>query len=154
MAILTKTGHDKLMRKLLETGGLTPDMEKDIERLRGDFDEREGMLKRYGETYDGEDKDEYEWTPNDEYRLEERDANEKDATESSMEDTDEVFTPREEEKDWRQEYESLKKRYLDRFMGTKGVEEKDDEIMRDTESDVKRDGTEQTFEDLFERREG
>lgn len=61
MAILTKTGMDKILRRIMETGGLTEDMERDIDRLRSDFDEREGMLRRYGETYDGEDMDEYEW---------------------------------------------------------------------------------------------
>ena len=55
MAILTKTGMDKILRRIMETGGLTEDMERDIDRLRSDFDEREGMLRRYGETYDGED---------------------------------------------------------------------------------------------------
>lgn len=41
MAILTKRGMDKILRRIMETGGLTEDMEKDIDRLRSDFDERE-----------------------------------------------------------------------------------------------------------------
>lgn len=149
MAILTKAGFNKLMSRIFETGGLSEAMEKDIERLKVDFDEREGMLRRYGEVYDGEDRDEYDWTPNDEYRLEERDS----GTEGSMEDTDEVFTPREEEKDWKQEYENLSRRYINRFMGG-DVARIDEEIKNDTEEDVIRDGEKQTFEELFERREG
>ena len=41
MAILTKRGMDKILRRIMETGGLTEDMEKDIDRLSSDFDERE-----------------------------------------------------------------------------------------------------------------
>ncbi|WP_460601800.1 hypothetical protein, partial [Escherichia coli] len=66
-------------------------MEKDIQRLRDEFDEREGVLKRYGETYEGEDQDEYDW----EESRRVRDDNDDDV---------EVFTSREEEKlsnDWR-----------------------------------------------------
>ena len=72
MAILTKTGMNKILRRIMETGGLTPDMEEDIQRLRDDFDERESILKKYGETYDGEEADEYEYTP----KEEEKDAEE------------------------------------------------------------------------------
>ena len=57
MAILTRSGMEKILRRIMESGGMTEDMEQDIERLKDDFDEREGILKRYGETYDGEDRD-------------------------------------------------------------------------------------------------
>lgn len=50
---------EKILRRIMESGGMTEDMERDVERLKDDFDEREGILKRYGETYDGEDQDEY-----------------------------------------------------------------------------------------------
>ena len=73
MAILTKTGIDKILRRIMETGSLTEDMERDIDRIRSDFDEREGMLRRYGETYDGEDKDEYEWRGRDDESREDSD---------------------------------------------------------------------------------
>lgn len=135
MAILTKTGMNKILRRIMETGGMTPDMEEDIQRLRDDFDEREGILKKYGETYDGEDTDEYEYTGR---------------------DTSEIYTPKEEEKDakeWRTKYEEMKARYLDRFFG--GVENKDfKETMEETQKDVERDGEPQTFDELLERVEG
>lgn len=129
MAILTKTGMNKILRRIMETGGMTPDMEEDIQRLRDDFDEREGILKKYGETYDGEDMDEYEYTGR---------------------DTSEIYTPKEEEKDakeWRTKYEEMKARYLDRFFG--GVE-----TMEETREDVERNGEPQTFDELLGRVEG
>lgn len=135
MAILTKTGMNKILRRIMETGGMTPDMEEDIQRLRDDFDERDGILKKYGETYDGEDMDEYEYTGR---------------------DTSEIYTPKEEEKDakeWRTKYEEMKARYLDRFFG--GVENKDfKETMEETREDVERNGEPQTFDELLGRVEG
>lgn len=133
MAILTKTGMDKILRRIMETGGLTEDMERDIDRLRSDFDEREGMLRRYGETYDGEDLDEYEWRGRDD---------------ESREDSDR------DDEDWRGRYEEMRQRYLDRFFGGRDEGEEYREIMRETEEDVRRDGEPQTFDELLERTEG
>lgn len=136
MAILTKTGMNKILRRIMETGSLTPDMEEDIQRLRDDFDEREGILKKYGETYDGEDMDEYEYTGR---------------------DTDEIYTPKEEEKDaidWRTKYEEMKARYLDRFFGGVDNDKNFEETMDETREDVERDGEPQTFDELLERVEG
>lgn len=146
MAILTKTGMDKILRRIMETGGLTEDMERDIDRLRSDFDEREGMLRRYGETYDGEDMDEYEWRGRDD-----------ESREDSGRDDREIYTPREEAKDyedWRGRYEEMRQRYLDRFFGGRDEGEEYQEIMSETEEDVRRDGKPQTFDELLERTEG
>lgn len=134
MAILTKTGMDKILRIIMETGGLTEDMERNIDRLRSDFDEREGILRRYGETYDGEDMDEYEWRGRDD---------------ESREDSD-----RDDNEDWRGRYEEMRQRYLDRFFGGRDEGEEYREIMRETEEDVSRDGEPQTFDELLERTEG
>ena len=136
MAILTKTGMNKILRRIMETGGLTPNMEEDIQRLRDDFDERESILKKYGETYDGEGIDEYEYTGR---------------------DTDEIYTPKEEEKDakeWRTKYEEMKARYLDRFFGGVNNDKKFEETMNETRENVERDGEPQTFDELLERVEG
>lgn len=136
MAILTKTGMNKILRRIMETGGLTPEMEEDIQRLRDDFDEREGILRKYGETYDGEDVDEYDYTGR---------------------DTDEIYTPKEEEKDakeWRAKYEEMKARYLDRFFGGVDNNKNFEETMNETREDVERDGEPQTFDELLERVEG
>lgn len=138
MAILSRRGMDKILRRIMETGGLTDDMEKDIQRLKDDFDEREGILKRYGEVYDGEDRDEYEY---------------------SGRDSESVYTPREEDKieeDWRGRYEEMKRRYIDRFFGGRDLKDTEEykEIMKETEEDVRRDGEKQTFDELLERTEG
>lgn len=130
MAILTKTGMNKILRRIMETGGLTPDMEEDIQRLRDDFDERESILKKYGETYDGEDADEYEYTGR---------------------DTEDIYTPKEE---WRTKYEEMKARYLDRFFGVVDIDKNFEEILNETREDVERDGEPQTFDELLERVEG
>ena len=146
MAILTKTCMDKILRRIMETGSLTEDMERDIDRIRSDFDEREGMLRRYGETYDGEDMDEYEWRGRDDESREDSDRDDKD-----------IYTPREEAKDyedWRGRYEEMRQRYLDRFFGGRDEGEEYREIMRETEEDVSRDGEPQTFDELLERTEG
>lgn len=146
MAILTKTGMDKILRRIMETGSLTEDMERDIDRIRSDFDEREGMLRRYGETYDGEDMDEYEWRGRDDESREDSDRDDKD-----------IYIPREEAKDyedWRGRYEEMRQRYLDRFFGGRDEGEEYREIMRETEEDVRRDGEPQTFDELLERTEG
>lgn len=133
MAILTKTGMNKILRRIMETGGLTPDMEEDIQRLRDDFDEREGILKKYGKTYDGKDIDEYEYTGR---------------------DMDEIYTSKEEEKDakeWRTKYEEMKARYLDRFFGGVDNDKNFEETMNETREDVERDGEPQTFDELLKR---
>lgn len=136
MAILTRSGITKILRRIMESGGMTDDMEEDVRRLQDDFDEREGILRKYGETYDGEDRDEYEFS-------------ERDGTS--------IYTPREEDKladDWRIKYEEMKKRYLDRFFGTDEIEDEYFETMRKTREDVKRDGEPQSFDELLERAEG
>lgn len=133
MAILTRSGMEKILRRIMESGGMTEDMERDVERLKDDFDEREGILKRYGETYDGEDSDEYDYSERDDIN---------------------VYTPKEEEKDWKQEYDNLKERYMNRFFGTSDVKDEFDDTMEDTKEDVKRDGTVQSFDELLERTEG
>lgn len=133
MAILTRSGMEKILRRIMESAGMSEDMEQDIERLKDDFDEREGILKRYGETYEGEDRDEYDYSERDDINI---------------------YTPKEEEKDWKQEYDNLKERYMNRFFGTSDIKEEFDDTMEDTKEDVKRDGTLQSFDELLERVEG
>lgn len=130
MALLTKRGIDKILDRIWETGGMTPDMEEDIKRLRDEYDERKGILDKYGEEYDGEE---------DEYEFKERERTEYDDTEEKM---------------WRDRYEEMKRRYKERFFGTDKMETDYKGIIDDTEEDVKRDGRPQTFEELLERVEG
>lgn len=124
MAILTKTGINKIYRRIMETGGMTEEMERDIERLQADYDEREGILRKYGEVYDGEDKDEYDFT-----------------AKSVLENGDE----------YKVKYDEMRQKYLDRFFG--GLDPKVEEIKEQHVEDVKEDGEEKEIEDLFKMKE-
>lgn len=122
MAILSRKGFEVLMQRIWETGGLTPDMEKDIRRLKDDFDEREGILKRYGESYEGEDE---------EYEYKERET--KARTDESNDTTD-----------WEAKYNEMKDRYVKRFFGNKETPDKDDTIIEEkSETETK------TIEDIL-----
>lgn len=125
MALLTKSGFKSLLTRLWDSGGLTEDMETDLKRLQDDFDEREGMLRKFGEVYDGEDKDEYEYT----------------AKEASGED-------------WEAKYNDMKNRYVSRFFNgeeTRADGDADDfkTVLDAQEEDVQRDGSPQSFDDLL-----
>lgn len=129
MALLTKRGLENLLKRIMETGGLTENMEEDVQRLRDDFDEREGILNRYGESYDNEDEElnEYEWKDRDE---------------------DTVFTPDEEKYVSRSEYDELKRKYIDRFFSYNASdwEQDNEEALEEDEKALKA----KTIEDLFE----
>lgn len=131
MTLLTRKGANAILRKIYETGGLKPDMEEDIKRLQDDFDEREGILRRYGDVYDGEDQEEYEYKG--------RDVSELDVDEAAQ---------------WRSKYEDMRGRYLDRFFGGGDVKDEVEDILEDQEEDVKKDGRPQTFEELLLASEG
>lgn len=123
----TRRAYEELLSRLMASGELTPDMEEDFRRLKDELDEREGMLARYGETYDGENK-EYDWKPREE---------------------EVVDTPKENTIDWKARYDELKQRYIDRFMGR--VKE---ENLRDLREDLTRgedEGRKEevVYEDLF-----
>lgn len=49
---MTREEYMQLLEKISETGGFTENMLDDLQRLRDDFDEREGELQRYKETAD------------------------------------------------------------------------------------------------------
>lgn len=126
----TRTGFEKILRRIMDSSELTEDMEKDIQDLRDDFDKREGELRRYGEVYDGEDKDDFDYSGVDLEAIE----------------------PTEGERAWRDKYNELKTKYIDRFFG--GTEEQVEDIMNGMEKETERDGKPQTFEELLERVEG
>lgn len=58
--MLTNKGYSALIQRIIDTGGFTHEMEEDIRKLEGELNERDGLLSRYGETYDGE-KNEWEF---------------------------------------------------------------------------------------------
>lgn len=121
--LMSRRGMYDLLRKIMETGGLTESMSDEFQKLKDDFDEREGMLRRYGEVYDGEDEEYYDYNPRD-------------------------------VEDWESRYNELRDEYQRRFWGPAEIREKIEEVKEETEEDVKRDGTDQTFDELLERVEG
>lgn len=58
--MLTPKGVTALLSRIFETGGMTAAMEEDMQKLKSELDEREGILRTYGEDYP-QDADEYEW---------------------------------------------------------------------------------------------
>ena len=141
--LLTRTGFSNILKNIMETGGLISSMADTMKRLLDDFDEREGELRRYGEVYDGEDREDYDYTPS------KRDDEARERYDDYLEDASE-----QDKTDWEKMYNDLKKDYLDRFFGTKELREKVEKIKEDTEEDVKRDGEYQTFDDLLKNVEG
>lgn len=148
----TRLAYEELLTRLMNSGELTPDMEVDFSRLKDELDEREGMLARYGETYDGENK-EYEWVA----REVETDGT-KDGSDDVVQDdkeNDVIDTPEENVIDWEAKYRDLKQRYIDRFMGR--IKEENLEDMRDDlEKGRDDDGegiNEVTYNDLFKEGE-
>lgn len=143
----TRVAYEELLTRLMNSGELTPDMEEDFRRLKDELDEREGMLTRYGETYDGENK-EYEWVA----REVETDGT-KDGSDDVVQDdkeNDVIDTSEENAIDWEAKYKDLKERYIDRFMGRIKEENLDD--MRNDLERGRDDGegvNEVTYNDLF-----
>lgn len=143
----TRVAYEELLTRLMNSGELTPDMEEDFRRLKDELDEREGMLTRYGETYDGENK-EYEWVA----REVETDGT-KDGSDDVVQDDNEndvIDTSEENAIDWEAKYKDLKERYIDRFMGRIKEENLDD--MRNDLERGRDDGegvNEVTYNDLF-----
>lgn len=87
MALFTRQGFDNVLKRIIETGGFSESMMDDIQKIRDDFDEREGIILRYGESYDGE---------NESYEFTER---------------------AKEPNEWESKYNELKTNYINRFFG-------------------------------------
>lgn len=130
MALLTKTGINKILRRIMESGEMTEEMENDISRIQSDFDERTGYLSGFGEVQEGEDIDEYDYT------------------------VTETAPPENDSEDWKTKYNDMRKKYMDRFFGNTQIDDETDKIVLEQEEDIKRDGEPQTFDELLERVEG
>jgi hypothetical protein len=130
MALLTKTGMNKILRRIMESGEMTEEMERDISRIQTDFDERTGYLSGFGEVQDGDDIDEYNFAVR------------------------ETAPPENGGEDWKEKYTDMRKKYMDRFFGNAQTETETEEIVLEQEEDIKRDGEPQTFDELLEKVEG
>ena len=145
----TRLAYEELLSRLMMGGELTPDMEEDFRRLKDELDEREGMLARYGETYDGENR-EYDWVAREVEVDGGKDGS--DAVVPEDNDTQKVVdTPRENVIDWEEKYRELKQRYVDKFWG-RIKEENLHDMKEDLEYGRDDDGKgvdEVTYNDLF-----
>lgn len=134
----TPEEYENLLKEIANSGGDTPAMMELLQKLRDDYDEREGMLKRYGEERDKKAPEGSE---------EEREKIRKESEEDDVEDKGkrriayEDYVPREE-------YETLRKKYIERFFTTP------DRAKRDQRENVMEDGKKRSFEQLFKDREG
>lgn len=122
--MLTRKGWRSIIERISERNNFDEETINDLESLKNDFEEKESVLRKYGNEYD-EDIDEYTFT------------------EKTVLDSTE---------DYKAKYEDIKKKYLDRFFGgeTKEVER----VEKNVEEDVKKDGEEKSFDELFKEMEG
>lgn len=136
---MTKDEHENLLKEIASTGGDTDNMLKLLQRLRDDFDEREGMLRRDGESTDKE-------RPS---KEKERERIREESREDNREDKGLRRAPLEDMVP-RRDYDELKRKYIERFFS--GA----DEAMEDQKEDVRKDDKVKniTFDDLFKEREG
>lgn len=129
MALLTKTAMQTLLRGILEQSDLDETVETSVQRLQDDFNEREEILGRYGGVYDGEDTEEYEYTAKDVTTV----------------DNSEVEV-------YKEKYEAMRQKYLDRFFG--GVDSSEiEDIKEDNGEEVREHEEPQTFEELLTKTE-
>lgn len=134
----TREEYENLLKEIANSGGDTPAMMELLQKLRDDYDEREGLLKRYGEERDKRAPEGSE---------EERDKIRKESEEDNIEDKGERriayddYVPRED-------YEELRKKYIERFFTSP------DKAKRMQKENVMDDGKKRFFEELFKEREG
>lgn len=134
----TREEYENLLKEIANSGGDTPAMMELLQKLRDDYDEREGLLKRYGEEGDKRAPEGSE---------EERDKIRKESEEDNIEDKGERriayddYVPRED-------YEELRKKYIERFFTSP------DKAKRMQKENVMDDGKKRSFEELFKEREG
>lgn len=82
---------EEVLRRIRDTGGETENMDELLRKVKADYDEREGELRRYRETYDGENRD--RWVDRSDYDMVVRERDEARAGERSMREkyTDRFF---------------------------------------------------------------
>lgn len=151
----TKKEHDNLLMEIAKSGGDTPKMLELMQKLRDDFDDREGELKRYRETAD---KKPPEGTKAEERKIveESEEDNREDGGERrrayDVDPDGETRDRRGVSRDVvsRADYEDLKNKYIERFFSSipEAIREQKEDIRKD--DDVEDD----SFEKLFEEREG
>lgn len=139
----TPEEYQDLLKEIANSGGDTPKMLELLQKLRDDYDEREGELRRYKETKDKE-------TP--EGEKEEREKIREESREDDKEDRGERLRAYEGKRDMvsREDYEELRRKYIERFFSTpeQAKKSQEEDVRKDSKSDS------MSFDELFKKREG
>ena len=147
-----------LLKEIGMSGTPTPRMLELLQKLRDDFDEREGLLRRYQETRDKDIPSGYKQEEK-KIRTESKEDDIQDGGERGRAYGVNPGADRETKQDAkgipddmvpREEYDKLKRDYIDRFFSSPEL------AKRDQEEDVRKDDEvkDLDFEDLFRDREG
>lgn len=134
--MLDKESYYNLLKEIADTGGPSDAMMELLQKLRDDFDEREGMLRRYGETSDSESPA----TPEAEERI--REESEQDNEEDGGLRRDPIQAA-EPEMVPKTEYDELRRKYIERFFMPPAAVPQDEHAVQDEGDGVK------TFDELF-----
>lgn len=141
----TPEEYSNLLKEIANSGGDTPKMMELLQKLRDDYDEREGMLKKYGEERDAE-KPEGEEKERKELRKESEEDNREDGGKRRRA-YDGDWVSREEFDKMRGEMEKIRKAYIDKYFST-AKQEQEDDVRKDDKSE------DMSFDELFKEREG
>lgn len=147
-----KKEHDDLLKEIAVTGGATPKMMELLQKLRDDFDDRAGMLRKEGEDRDRRDpegaREEAERIREESRRDDREDGGERRRAYGF--DRREDVVSREEFDKLREDHERLKREYVERYFSTP------EEAIREEKEDVRKDDDvkDMSFDDLFKDREG
>lgn len=122
----TLASVNKILKKILENSDLGEEISNDIEAIKTAIQDRDTILKNYGDLPDDEDLEEFEFV----------------AREKETDSNDEYKT----------KYDALRKQYVERFFGGKPKEA--EEIIEDQMGDLEKDEKPLSFDDLLEKTEG
>lgn len=122
----TLSSVNKILKKILENSDLGEEISNDIETIRTAIQDRDTILRNYGDVPDTEDQEEFEFVER------EKETNSND--------------------DYKSKYDALRKQYVERFFG--GKPEKAEEIIEDQMEDLEKDEKPLTFDELLEKTEG
>lgn len=120
----TNVGMERILTRILELSEISPEIVNEVERIKGELNERDKILSNYGKIESGNEEEEEEYS----YKWLENEKEE-----------------REESDNFKEMYEKLKKDYIARFFTSPS------EIKEETKQDVVRDGDEQTIDELYKR---
>lgn len=122
----TLAAINKILKKILENSDLGEEISNDIEAIKTAIQDRDTILKNYGDLPEDEDLEEFEFV-----------AREKETGSND---------------DYKTKYDALRKQYVERFFG--GKPEEAEEIIEDQMEDLEKDEKPLSFDDLLEKTEG